>query len=279
MYDRNINTIPSENPSQKDEIRSEKQDLQPWGSSSYGKATVFGRPIPDSLRCKALRRNCDCGYHFTRADDEKAGGRLMECPECGRPRLRCKKPSLRGAPTCRSHGGSGILKRAFIPTRINLDDEEIQALKAMIEKDDTGLKEEFHLLRLFFGKAILQFKLTLMLHEETGQGDLIDLADKLSGMLVKLSAIAEKREKIKQMLPASDRVISIKFDDPRLQYHIKEAIRDTQIKTIRSVLAALVHAVDPSGVADFVEKIPASFHPYLPRELQIASESEDIEQA
>jgi len=35
--------------------------------------------------------------------------------------------------------------------------------------------------------------------------------------------------------------------------------------------------VDPEGEVGFVEKIPASFHPYLLRELQIASESEDIE--
>ena len=62
-----------------------------------------------------------------------------------------------------------------------------------------------------------------------------------------------------------------------MQYHIKEAIRDTETRTIRRVLAALVHAVDPEGEVGFVEKIPASFHPYLLRELQIASESEDIE--
>ena len=105
---------------------------------------MFGRPIPDSMRCKALRRNCDCGYNFSREDDEKAGGRLMECPECGSAIQRCKKPSMRGTSVCRSHGAKGILKKAFIPTRINLDDEEIQALKAMIEAEQRIIKSFPH---------------------------------------------------------------------------------------------------------------------------------------
>ena len=75
------------------EIGASIQDLQTGLTLSSGKATVFGKPLPDSMRCKALRRNCCCGHHFTREDDEKAGSRLMECPECGRLRLRCKKPN------------------------------------------------------------------------------------------------------------------------------------------------------------------------------------------
>lgn len=240
-------------------IRKEDEELTIGVDMHGNTAYIYGRPIPDHLRCVARRKNCDCGYHFKKTDKG-------DCPECGRPRMRCRRPKMKGANTCRSHGAKGYLKMAFVPLRLNLDDEEIKTLEEMRDKDDITLRDEFHLLRLFFGKSIAQLKNALHLHEETGQGDIIGLSEKLAAMLLKLSVIAERREKIKQLIPVGEQVMALRFEDPRVQFYIKEAIRDTETRTIRRVLAALLHAIDPVGEFKLAEKIPVSFWPYLPKE-------------
>lgn len=229
----------------------------------------FGRPIPETQRCKALKKNCECGYRFRKADlfdpnGERKKGVRLNCPKCGRERQRCANPVVKGTPVCRLHGGKGIAKKAFIPSNIHLDDDEIGTLEYLMEEDDISLKREFHTLRIFFGKALQQFKNTLRIQEEHGVGDVIELAGRLTAIVDKLASIAEKRERIVSGVPA---ITTLQFDDPRVQHAIKEALYQREVETITRVLLAVLKHGDPGGEYKLIERIPPSFLTYLPTDV------------
>lgn len=232
---------------------------------------VRAHSLPDPLRCVALKKTCCCGYHFRRTDlyDGKARntrkkGTPPPCPQCGRPRERCRKARMRGAPTCRSHGAKGIAKRAFVPGYVSLDDEEILALEELMMEDDQSLKREFHLLRLFFGSAIAQLQNANDTLAGDAPADLIGELRRLAAIADRLSAIVERRAKISAMAPREEQIVRVQFDDPHIQYLLKEKIRNFQSDTIRRVLAVVLAYGDPEGKLGLAQRLPPSFAPFLP---------------
>jgi hypothetical protein len=75
---------------------------------------------------------------------------------------------------------------------------------------------------------------------------------------------AERRAKARLIEPQEEQVIRAEFNDPRVQYFIKEAFRDTEIKTIKRVLAVVLQSVDPTGELGIAKKIPPSLFSFLP---------------
>jgi hypothetical protein len=232
---------------------------------------MHAQVLPDEARCVAWRKNCACGHKFPRSDlyggkgkNTRREGPPPPCPECGRPRERCHKAKMKGFPTCRNHGAKGIAKRAFIPGYINLDDEEILTLQELMVQDDTSLMREFHMLRLLFGRAIEQFQNASLKLGGDCPVDLIGELRRLAGIIDRLSAIAERRAKARLIVPPEEQVVRVEFNDPRVQYFIKEAFRDTEIKTIKRVLAVVLQYADPKGELGISKKIPPSLFPYLP---------------
>jgi len=245
----------------------------------------------EEVRCIAWKKTCDCGHHFSGKDlyggksklkSNRIQGTPPACPMCGRPRQRCKRKQVAGTPCCRKHGGKGIARRAFIPGYSHMDDEKILTLETMMEEDDTTLRREFHMLRIYFGDAIQQFEKALELHkalqeqweavqEKEGASvlnilpipvDLIGEAHRLAGMIDKLSSISEKRNKIHEL--PNDQLVRVQFEDPRVKYVIKEVMHDMEIKTIKQVVAVMLTSLDPTGELGLIERLPASFIPYLP---------------
>lgn len=220
-------------------------------------AKVFGKPIPDSLRCVARKKNCDCGYHFNKWDG-------YICPKCGRPRQRCKKPRIKGTTVCRSHGGRGVIERAIIPPNLNLTERDYNILQAMIEQNNIELKTKYHLLRIIFWKALGQFNETYSIYENTGLGNIVDPACKLGSIVGKLAQIAPKLEKIKQIKSSQKRTDKIIEKYKEMIRQNEERYKELNDNTIKSVLSDLIKAVDPDDKLGFVDKIPDCYHPYLP---------------
>jgi len=226
--------------------------------------------LPDHLRCVALKKVCVCGYHFRRADLYAGAKKFSRrkppppCPQCGRPRQRCRKAKVRGAPTCRSHGAKGIAKRAYIPGYMYLDDEQIQTLEDLMKEDDQSLKREFHLLRLYFGDAIAQLQASTNVETGTSSPDIIGELRRLAAVADRMSSIIERRARVSAMTPREEQVVRVEFDNPRIQYFLKERIRRFQSDTIRRILAVVLASADPDGKLGLAQKLPSSFAPFLP---------------
>ena len=237
------------------------------------------RTLPDEVRCIAWKKSCSCGYHFRRTDlyDGKAKntrkkGPPPPCPKCGRERERCLKARMRGCSVCRSHGGRGIVKRAYIPTHITLDDEGVAAFEKLMEEDDQSLKKEFHVLRIFFGKAMKQFQDAFASLETDSPADAIGELLRLTAIVDRASRIAQRRAKIHQIAPQGEQVTRVEFADPRMKYPMKEALRKMEIDTIKRMLVVLLQSFDPTGELQLIEKVPASLRPYLPLSAAVTQE-------
>jgi hypothetical protein len=201
------------------------------------------------------------------------------CPECGRPRERCRKARMEGARVCRSHGGRGIVARAFIPGYSSLDDEEIATLEKMVEEDDTSLTREFHTLRVLLNRALEHAQKVNLGSDSDGHNDAMGEVRQLAGIIDRLSAIAERRAKISAIAPREEQVVRVQFDDPRVQHLVKEKLREMHLLTIRKVLAIVIQYVDPNGQLGIAQKMPKSLVPYLPsggetKELEISNSKE-----
>jgi len=145
-----------------------------------------------------------------------------------------------------------------------LDDAEIVALEKLIEEDDTSLEREFHQLRVLFAKAMEQSRDRSLMMGSDSSADVIDVIPRLVSIVDKLSAIAERGVKIRQIEPPPKREVRIKFDDPRLKYIMKEAFRDTTINTIKRMLVVVIQSLDPTGEHGVAKKLPTSLRPYMP---------------
>lgn len=132
----------------------------------------------------------------------------------------------------------------------------------MIEEDDTSLKNEFHILRFYFAKAMGQYQNALKAYQNEIPADVIGEGNRLTAMIDKLASINEKR--MKSMVPLQEQIVRVQFDDPSVVYHLKEKLREMESFTIRRVLAVLMETVDPTGELGFKQRIPTSFAPYLP---------------
>ena len=65
-------------------------------------------PLNTGNFCNALLWNCkgdDCDYHYENAT-------ATECPVCGTPRRRCKRPPINGRDACGVHGGKSLIGMA-----------------------------------------------------------------------------------------------------------------------------------------------------------------------
>jgi len=228
------------------------------------------RTLPDGSRCIAWRKNCVCGYKFPRSDlyagegkETRREGLPPPCPECGRPRERCHKARMEGARVCRSHGGRGVVARAFIPGYSSLDDEEIATLEKMVEEDDTSLTREFHTLRVLLNRALEHAQKVNLGSDGDEHNDAMGEVRQLAGIIDRLSAIAERRAKISLITPREEQVVRVEFSDPQVQYIVKEKLREMQHLTIRKILAIVIQHVDPDGQLGIAQKLPRSLAPFL----------------
>jgi hypothetical protein len=171
---------------------------------------------------------------------------------------------MEGARVCRSHGGRGVVARAFIPGYSSLDDEEIATLEKMVEEDDTSLTREFHTLRVLLNRALEHAQKVNLGSDGDGHNDAMGEVRQLAGIIDRLSAIAERRAKINLITPREEQVVRVQFDDPKVQYLVKEKLREMEQFTIRRVLAVIIKYTDPKGELGIVQKLPASFAPFLP---------------
>lgn len=171
---------------------------------------------------------------------------------------------MRGAPSCRSHGGKGILKRAFVPAHVHLSGEQVQTLEDLMKEDDQSLKREFHLLRLFLSIAIEQFQNASATLAGDTPADVIGELRRLAGIVDKLSGISERRAKISAITPREEQVVRVQFDDPKVLYLFKEKLREMHVLTIRKVLAIVIQYADPKGELGIAQRLPSSFAPFLP---------------
>jgi hypothetical protein len=178
-----------------------------------------------------------------------------------------------GATVCRSHGGRGVIRKGFIPGLLTLTDEEILTLEEMMAEDDMTLKREFHLLRLFFGKAIAQFQQVSLDTESNSVGDVIGEMRRLAAIVDRLSSISERRVRVMESAPKGEPEVRVRFDDPRVQYLLKEKLREMHHYTIRLVLAVVIQYADPTGALGLAGKLPKSFVPFLPS----SSEAKQLE--
>ena len=206
------------------------------------------RTLQHGVHRVAWRKSCVCGHKFTRSALNCGAGKNRRipppCPECGRPRERCGE--------------------AIGPELPTLDDAEIVALEKLIEEDDTSLEREFHQLRVLFAKAMEQSRDRSLMMGSDSSADVIDVIPRLVSIVDKLSAIAERGVKIRQIEPPPKREVRIKFDDPRLKYIMKEAFRDTTINTIKRMLVVVIQSLDPTGEHGVAKKLPTSLRPYMP---------------
>lgn len=242
----------------------------------------FGRPIPEERRCTALKKNCPCGYHYKKSDlFDKKGDRFPPphyCPQCGRERQRCANPKEYGLNVCRFHGGAAVkakLKKNFsyVPSRLHLEDDDVATLEKMLKEDDDSLKEEFHILRILFGKALRQFNDTYQIQIREGYGDVIREGDRLANMLSKLSKIVTDRKKADQFISSSgEQLQKVEFEDPRVKYLIKEMIRESEINTITKILTLVLKSLDPKGNKGIAYKLPESLIPYMSKKYMTREE-------
>jgi len=61
--------------------------------------------------------------------------------------------------------------------------------------------------------------------------------------------------------------------DPKVQYLIKEKLREMHLYTIRKVLAIVIAYADPKGELGIAQKLPSSFASFLPS----SSEAKQLE--
>lgn len=244
-------------------------------------------PFPsDERRCTSWKSVCVCTYRFKASDtpkDKKKANHIKSkeehpvCPVCGRYRIRCLSYRVGNSSTCQHHGGHGVrITKGINPCLKHLDDEAIPVVTQMVEDDDTSLKWEFHVLRYYFAEAMAQFETAVRLYGQNNHIDLIGEGSRLTGMVDRLSAVAEKRAKLREIIPPTEQLIKVQFDDPRVKYLLKEAIRDVEIQTIKRVLAVLLETVDPRGEIGLARLIPTSFTPYLPAPKEVIAEVENV---
>lgn len=264
--------------------QDENGSIRPRTTSAFEPRTRPYR-VPDDKRCISWKKNCDCGHKFSGKDlyngkpkspKNRIEGPPPPCPICGRPRMRCRKAAIKGSTTCMMHGGNGSkpVKKGAIPGRTVMSDDDILTLEEMMQEDDTTLKREFHTLRLYFGKAMEQFENAVDSLDTDNPADVIGEAARLSGMIQALANIVEKRFKVKEI--PTEQLYRVQFEDPRVKYLIKESMRDMQIETIKRVVAVLLSSFDPTGELGLVQKVPASFLPYLPSSLSPAMEVPNV---
>ena len=156
------------------------------------------------------------------------------------------------------------MKRALLPASVQLNDEQVLMLEKMIEEDDKSLKTEFHVLRLYFARAIAQLQNANNALATNSSADLIDELRRLAAVLDRLSTIAERGARIKAMTPQEEQIVRVQFDNPRIEYLLKERIRSFQSDTIRRVLAIVLAWGDPDGKLGLAQRLPPSFAPFLP---------------
>ncbi len=83
----------------------------------------------EKKKCKARMRNCDCGYHFKKGEEE--------CLDCKQKKRTCKNWVLPGKEVCRIHGGKGgrPMTRGVVLKESSFTKKEWDEIKKGIEED------------------------------------------------------------------------------------------------------------------------------------------------
>jgi len=150
--------------------------------------------------------------------------------------------------------------------------DEVFALENMIETDDISLKSEFHALRALMIRTMERFRERSLAIENGSSADVIDEIHRLVVLVDRLSSIAEKRAKIRQIAPNAEGVVRVEFSDPSFKLKIKESLRRMETVTIKRVLATVLLYLDPNGELGVAKKLPTSFAPFLPSAGKAAEE-------
>lgn len=160
-------------------------------------------------QCTAFVRSCpDCGARFAPLD--------TECPECGKPRPRCRNKAMEGEEVCRSHA-TGRPYSLYTKLAATLTDT---ALQELIEADDRDLSEEY---------ALAKAALAGLLEKNGG-----NLSSKdVMAMCKDFFTIAEKKKNIEK-----GQVLNISWDD-KMVNALRQRVR-TLIRTMNDVVMEYV---------------------------------------